>query len=133
MKDAIIVIGNDDDASEVTLVPLSLNESQWTPREKGARGVVAQLLKDLVEHWGDLGNGHLFTASPPNILAMTVQRVPTISFPQFQKLPVELQNMVWACAAQQSRIITAINRKDDENYLGTTRQPSLLSVCRASR
>ena len=55
MKDAIIVIGNDDDASEVTLVPLSLNESQWTPREKGARGVVAQLLKDLVEHWGDLG------------------------------------------------------------------------------
>ncbi|KAE9365491.1 hypothetical protein N431DRAFT_101645 [Stipitochalara longipes BDJ] len=133
MKDLIIVVGNDDDASEATLVPLNSNKNQWTPREKGALGVAAQLRKDLLDHWGDLGNGPLFTASLPDISVMTVQRVPNVSFPQFQKLPSELQDMVWVYALQHPRIITAINCKDDKHYLGTTRQPSLLSVCRASR
>ncbi|PMD32938.1 hypothetical protein L207DRAFT_590012 [Hyaloscypha variabilis F] len=133
MEDLIIVFGNDDDASKVTLVPLNPNKYQWTPREKGALRVVAQLRKDLLDHWRDPGNGPLFTTSPPNISVMTVQMVPTPSFPQFQKLPIELQDMVWTHALQHPQIITAINRKDDKAYIGTTRQPSLLSVCRASR
>jgi hypothetical protein len=98
MEDLIIVVGNDDDASEVTLVPLNPNKYQWPPREKGALRVVAQLQKHLLDHWRDPGNRPLFTTSPPNISVMTVQMVPTPSFSQFQKLPTELQDMVWSPA-----------------------------------
>jgi hypothetical protein len=70
----------------------------------------------------------------PAISVMTVERASITPFPLFQRLPAELQDMVWGNALQSPRVITVVKWEYERDLFWTTkRQPPLMSVCRSSR
>lgn len=84
---------------------------------------------------------HLFAregAKPPVIKVMKVKsrREPIISFPQFSRLPQELQNEVWSYVSETRQLI-CIERSAGlhgvQDRIWPRCQPALLSVCQASR
>ena len=65
---------------------------------------------------------------------MRVKRAPLNRFTLFPKLPVELQDIVWHHTLHAPRVLTMThNRDEDEQFLIHYRQPTLASVCQASR
>jgi hypothetical protein len=132
VRNLIIVVGNDDNATEFNLVPLETAPESRSPREKGALEDAEKLRKDLATYWLYEGEKSLASISPPTISVMTLQRRPLKSFDYFPRLPPELQDMIWEFALRVPRVLTLTNR-DDELSLLTNRQPALASVCQASR
>lgn len=134
LRELIVVVGNDDDASEVIFVPLDTDQAQWTPRVKGAMQMADRLRKDLVRYLATSKDESLSAVSPPAVSVMTIKKAPVASFPQFQKLPAELQDMVWRHALRTPKVITLTNKEDEEGiYLTAPRRTSVVEVCRASR
>jgi hypothetical protein len=82
LESEILVIGNDDDMSEITIVPVEDVMEQETNGFKQARLAVGLLRKAVMELWNELdSHGHLIKDHlPPSIKVMTPQRAPLQSF-----------------------------------------------------
>ncbi|KAE8440628.1 hypothetical protein EG329_007012 [Mollisiaceae sp. DMI_Dod_QoI] len=127
VRDIILVVGNDDDACEVILIPLTPYMDMHTPCEKGATLEAEQLRAGLLDHWREKmenGDTRYIHCPPPSISVMAVKRKPLQPFTKFPQLPTEVQEMVWKYSISVPRVLT---------LLGAYRQPSLFSVCRNSR
>jgi hypothetical protein len=85
LESLILVVGNDDDMSGITLVPV----------------------EDMLKLLNELdSNGHLNRDPlPPSIKVMTPQRAPLQSFSIFSELPKEIQDCIWNYAIQVPRIV----------------------------
>ena len=95
LQDIIIVVGNDDDLSEIILVPLHSDHAQRSDREVIAVTATEIFKQDLADYWTSKGLPSL----PPKLTVMTVQRTPLKTFTLFPLLPMELQLAVWDFAA----------------------------------
>lgn len=137
VREILIVVGNDDDGSEVKLVPLSTDVECMTPREKGAFNEASRIGEELRLHWKrkhEDSDPKYTEQNMPTLRVVTVERKPVTTFPLFQQLPIELQDMVWAFAAYTPRVLTLA--RDTINYgseVARIRQPALASVCKSSR
>lgn len=90
------MVGNDDDRSEVTLIPLEEYLAFRSPREKGAIREAESLKLALDWIWDTVarnGNDFCQISPAPTITVMTVNRSPR-SFTPFLRLPQELQDLV---------------------------------------
>jgi hypothetical protein len=104
LKSLILVVGNDDDMSEITLVPVEDVLERETNRFKQARLAAEQLRKAVMELLNELAsNGHLNREPlPPSIKVMTSQRAPLQSFSIFGELPKEIQDCIWNYTIQSA-------------------------------
>jgi len=132
----MIVVGNDDDASEFSLTQLKTRDNM-TPREKGALIEARRLKKALDEHWQkQSSDGPSFPPdiSPPTIKVVTIKRNRLRNFKLLPKLPLELQDLVWQFALRVPRVLTLTNKSfEDDQFLVHNRAPPIASVCRRSR
>lgn len=126
LKEVILVVGNEDDLSDITLVPakpFSQSPSDaFYQAERNAQALRAALT--------------LKSPAPPTVKIMTPKRLPLQSFSFFPKLPQEIQNMIWHHASIVPRVISIEHTGGlgcDECQIKNVRAPSLLHVCRASR
>lgn len=136
----IFVVGNDQDQAEFDLEDVDFS------------GV---LMRDVLSKAANLNNNlHKFhrraatrgperCVKPPVIKVMKVKssKEPITPFPQFLKLPQEMQNEVWSYISELRRVIciehTTVNHGNGphptNHRIWPRCQPALLSVCRASR
>lgn len=135
-----VIVGNDDDESEVTLIPMRTSNTMYsdlTPREKGALEEIQFLKDSLAEHWlkeQELNVESYINTSPPTIKAVTVKRKPIPKFHQFQLLPAELQDMIWKYTLQTPKCSSVEYMTDSEEYhFCVNRPPAIFFVNRASR
>lgn len=96
MREIFFVVGNDNDLSEVTLVPLEETCLHSSAREGIATAAIEQFAKELSEHWTKQEVVHPM----PIMKAVTVERKPLKSFTLFPRLPMELQLAIWDFAAR---------------------------------
>jgi hypothetical protein len=127
LKEVILVVGNDDDLSDITLIPtkpLSQSRSDiFHQAELKAKALTAALAA-------------LKMGTPPAVKVMSPQRLPLQSFSFFPKLPQEIQNLIWHHASNIPRVISIRHTGGlgcDECQIKNVRAPSLLHACRASR
>jgi len=125
LQDIIIVVGNDDDLSEIILVPLHSDHAQRSDREVIAVTATEIFKQDLADYWTSKGLPSL----PPKLTVMTVQRTPLKNFTLFPLLPMELQLAVWDFAAHAYPRVIAMKPEHEENY----RPHAITHTCRASR
>ena len=103
-----IVIGHDDGASEANFVmqkhgPELGNFSHGT----GSAGQeLAEFIPSVMDHWRKTVDGYLTGIPVPQISFRTVERAPVEVFPHFQKLPAEIQDLIWKFAVPHPRVIT---------------------------
>ena len=126
LSEVILVVGNDDNLSDVTFVPVEIS-----PDHEGERFKHARLATDcLRERLSTL------SSSPPLIKLMTVQREPLKSFARFPKLPLELQHRIFGYTLQSPRVIEIEHvggLEGSESTVIRRRVPALLHACRSSR
>jgi hypothetical protein len=63
---------------------------------------------------------------------MTIKRVPLLSFHQFARLPVEVQDIIWEYSLEVPQV-HSMGSFSDGLFLRNVRSPPLLAVCRATR
>jgi hypothetical protein len=131
VREVMIVVGNDDDLSEVTLVPFDKHVGERSAREQKAFLEVCSLRRSVERYW----TGHIQPTNPeyptvpaPAITLMTVKRAPLNSFPRFLDLPVEIQYMILKFAYFKPRMFTVAY---SQNQLGILnyRQPAVTHAC----
>lgn len=93
VTEIILVVGNDDDAAEVTLVALETIPHQETGRFKQAL-LAAERLRTAVRALWNQGD-HDAGSQAPQIKLMTDQRKPLQTFAPFPRLPLEIQAEIW--------------------------------------
>ena len=111
LRNLIIVVGNDDNLSEITLVPLERDWAESSHRERRAFKEVDFLHARLDEYWKlrcKEESSVLRTFFPPKIEVSPALHAPRV-------------------------LIMTHNREEDEQYRVHYRQPTLTSVCKASR
>jgi hypothetical protein len=126
LSEVILVVGNDDDLSDVTFVPVEISPDHEGERFKHAR-LATDCLRETLS---------TLSSSPPIIKLMTVQREPLKSFVRFPKLPLELQHHIFGYTLQFPRVIEIKHVGGLEGSQSTVirrRVPALLHVCRSSR
>ena len=126
LNEVILVVGNDDNLSDVTFVPVEFSPHHEGERFKQARLATTCLRETL----------SILSSSPPTIKLMTVQRVPLKSFVRFPELPLELQRHILGYALQSPRVIEIEHvggLEGSECSVIRPRVPALLHVCRSSR
>lgn len=127
LKELIIVVGNNDDLTDITLVPAE-------PLFQSTSDIFYQALlkaKALIAALAVLNMG-----TPPTVKVMTPLRLPLKLFPHFPKLPVEIQHLIWHHASNIPRVISVEHTgglECGDAKIKNVRAPSLLHVCRQSR
>jgi hypothetical protein len=126
LKELIIIVGNDDDLSEITLIPA-------TPISKSASDIFhqAELKAEALRYALALNS-----PTPPTVRVMTPKRLPLIPFPFFPKFPQEIQNIIWSYACEVPRVIAIEHTGGllcDEVKIKNPRVPPLLHACQTSR
>ncbi|PMD33318.1 hypothetical protein L207DRAFT_169695 [Hyaloscypha variabilis F] len=133
VREIIYVVGNDDDLSEITLVPLPEDPAQLSAREL-----------QVVKETGDFGAGvgrwweRKEVAWPlPTFKVIKVERKPLKEFTLFPRLPMEIQLLIWNFATVNYPIVRTM-LTDDENCdtapeVLNYRAPALAHACRNSR
>ncbi|CZR63561.1 uncharacterized protein PAC_13458 [Phialocephala subalpina] len=99
----ILVVGNDDDICEVTLISFEYGHT-YSTRERGNAG----------------GGESLSKACGP-------LRKPLQLFTGFPKLPTEVQDMIWNLAMNVPRVLKLLGAYDGRQHPLANRQPSLFS------
>jgi hypothetical protein len=137
LESLILVVGNDDDMSEITLVPVEDVPERESNRFKQAHLAAEQLQKAVIELWNELdSNGDLNKNDlPPSIRVMTPRRAPLQSFSRFRELPNEIQDCIWKYAIQVPRVVELEIRdvSQQETSVVNRRIPFLSHVSSASR
>jgi hypothetical protein len=137
VREVMVVVGNDDDLSEVTLIPFDKHLGERSAREQKAFLEVCSLRRSVDRYW----TGHVQPTNPefrrvpgPTITLMTVKRAPLKYFSRFSDLPVEIQHMIWKFAYKKPRMFTlAHSQSKNELYVSNCRQPAMVHACRAAR
>lgn len=90
-----VIIENDDDLSEVTLVPFEQGLSEVSARERKAIAATFDFRERLTKWWVEKD----VATALPSMTIMTIQRAALKNFSLFLKLPLELQYLIWDFAA----------------------------------
>jgi hypothetical protein len=137
VREVMVVVGNDDDLSEVTLVPFDKPLGERSAREQKAFLEVCYLRRSVERYWAEQVQATIpeFRIIPaPAVTLMTVKRAPLKYFTRFPDLPVEIQHMIWKFAYKRPRMLTlAYSQSNDEIHVLNCRQPAMIHACRAAR
>jgi hypothetical protein len=132
VREIIFVVGNDDDLSEITLVPLDTDPLRLSARETRAVEAAEEFSSSLGRYWEQQKVSCPF----PIFKVMTVQRKPLKEFTLFPRLPTEIQLSIWDFASvNYPRVLTMITDDDDETGLDVCNYRSLAiaHACKNSR
>jgi hypothetical protein len=133
VRKVMIVVGNDDDLSEVILIPFDKPLGERSAREQKAFMEVCSLRRSVKRHWAE----HVQSTYPefrtvlaPAVTLMTVKRAPLKSFPRFPDLPVEIQYMILRFAYFRPRMLNIVYSKAHNGLsILNYRQPAVTHAC----
>ncbi|KAE9379972.1 hypothetical protein N431DRAFT_432287 [Stipitochalara longipes BDJ] len=135
VREIIYVVGNDDDLSEITLVPLPDEPSQLSARELEVVQAADEFGSGVGRYWKQKD----VTWPLPTFKVMKVERKPLKEFTLFPHLPMEIQLLIWDFAAVNYPKVHTMISDDDNISTGTGpeafnyRAPAMAHACRNSR
>lgn len=141
LREIVFVVGNDDDLSEITLIPLADDAALYSAKEKLAVEA-AEKFSLSIRAFCDSADTHQPFSMIPTFRVMTVKRKPLKDFALFSKLPLEIQYLIWNYAACQKPTVRFLSHDPNEtlpdaliekSIHASYRLPAIHQVCRISR